>query len=192
MKIMKKVLTLFTLIALIGASTVSAQSLKVDVKNSTLNWTGKKIAGSHTGTIALKEGTMMVENNRITKGNFVIDMTTLVDTDLQGEWKEKLEGHLRSDDFFSVEKFKTSVLEVTKASEFTSGSAEVEGKLTIKGMTHPVKFSVMKDGSSYMASVKVDRTLYDIKYGSGKFFSNLGDNMIDDYFVLDVKIVTSK
>ena len=189
---MKKVLTLFTLVTLISATSISAQTIKADKNNTTLNWTGKKISGTHTGTIALKEGTFVLENNRITKGNFVIDMATIVNTDLEGQWKERLEGHLKSDDFFSVEKFNNSVLELTKASEFKSGSAEVEGKLTIKGMTHPVKFSVMKNGNTYTASVKVDRTLYDIKYGSGKFFSNLGDNMIDDFFILDVKIVTSK
>ena len=192
MNIMKRLLTFIVFFAITAVLTVSGQTINADKNLSKLVWTGKKVSGSHTGTINLKEGTFNVEKNRIVSGKFLIDMTTIVDTDLEGSWKEKLEGHLRSEDFFSVEKFSTATLIVESSTEFMSGKAEVSGKLTIKGMTHPVKFAVVQADGKYKALVTVDRTLYDIRYGSGKFFSNLGDNMIDDMFTLDVTIVPAK
>ncbi len=189
---MKRLLTFIVFFAITAVFTVSGQTINADKNLSKLVWTGKKVSGSHTGTINLKEGTFKVEKNRIVSGKFLIDMTTIVNNDLEGNWKERLEGHLRSEDFFSVEKFNTTTLLIESSTEFMSGKAEVSGKLTIKGMTHPVKFAVVQADGKYKALVTVDRTLYDIRYGSGKFFSNLGDNMIDDMFTLDVTIVPAK
>ncbi|QQS51887.1 MAG: YceI family protein [Bacteroidota bacterium] len=174
---------------LIGTSAF-AQDLKVDLSKSSLKWTGKKIGGAHNGQISLKDGSMKIAENQITSGTFVIDMTTITCTDLTGEWNEKLVGHLNSDDFFSTSNFKTATLVISSATKFSNGVAQVKGKLTIKGMTHPVSFDVKQSGKTYTATVNVDRTLYDIRYGSGKFFDNLGDNTIDDIFTLDVAITT--
>lgn len=104
--------------------------------------------------------------------------------------RQKLVGHLNSDDFFSTSNFKTATLVISSATKFSNGVAQVKGKLTIKGITHPVNFDVKQSGKTYTAKVNVDRTLYDIRYGSGKFFDNLGDNTIDDIFTLDVAITT--
>jgi polyisoprenoid-binding protein YceI len=106
-----------------------------------------------------------------------------------GEWHDKLVGHLKSDDFFGVEKFPTSELIITESAPFKNNEATVTGKLTIKGITHPVTFKAVKVGTGYTALITVDRTKYDIKYGSGKFFDSLGDKMIYDEFTLDVKLV---
>jgi polyisoprenoid-binding protein YceI len=187
---MKTIKNTLLVAILIAGTTLFAQDYKVDASKSTLKWTGKKVSGEHYGMISLKEGSFNIDENKITSGKFVIDMTTITCDDLQGEWNEKLVGHLNSDDFFSTEKFKTAKLEVTESGKFKNGVAAVKGNLSIKGQTHPVSFNVTKDGSSYKTTVTVDRTLYGIKYGSGKFFDNLGDKMIDDNFILEVKINT--
>jgi polyisoprenoid-binding protein YceI len=185
---MKKGLILFAIL-LIGFSTM-AQNMTVNIAKSELKWTGKKVTGEHWGFITLKDATLKIENNKISSGVFNIDMNTLNCKDLEdAEWNSKLVGHLRSDDFFSVDKFPIATLTITESTMFNNGEAQVKGNLTIKGITHPTSFKVKKTDKGYMATVTVDRTKYNVKYGSGKFFDNLGDNMIYDEFTLDVKIV---
>jgi polyisoprenoid-binding protein YceI len=186
-----KTLLLASLLLLAGAA-ASAQDIKADVKTSVLDWTGKKISGKHNGKIALKEGAFTVKDNRIASGKFLIDMNSITCEDLTGSSNERLVGHLKSDDFFSTAKFAYSTLEITGSEPFANNEAAVTGKLTIKDITHPVKFTVKKSGGTYTATISVDRTLYNIRYGSGQFFQNLGDNMIDDNFTLDVKIVAAQ
>ncbi|HBH49157.1 MAG TPA: YceI family protein [Bacteroidales bacterium] len=181
--------TLLAAIILAGTSAF-AQEYTADANESTLKWTGKKVSGKHWGMIDVKEGKFTVKDNKIASGEFVIDMTTITVDDLDGEWRDKLVGHLNSDDFFSTDKYKTATIKITESEKFENGVATVKGNLTIKGKTHPVTFDVKKDGNSYSTTVTVDRTLYDIRYGSGKFFENLGDNMIDDNFTLEVNIKT--
>lgn len=186
---MKKVIILFAVL-LIGFSAI-AQDLTVNTTKSELKWTGKKVTGDHWGYIKLKDATLKLNNNEITTGVFNIDMNTLNCKDLEdAEWNGKLIGHLKSDDFFSVEKFPIATLTIIESTSFNDGIAKVKGKLTIKGETHPISFKVKKTGKTYMAILIVDRTKYNVKYGSGKFFDNLGDNMIYDDFTLEVKIVT--
>ncbi len=175
---------------LLAGSAVSAQDYKADIGKSVVAWTGKKISGQHNGKIGLKEGAFSVKDNKITAGTFVIDMNSITCEDLTGGSNERLVGHLKSDDFFSTANFATSTLVVTGGEPFKNNVAQVTGTLTIKGISHPVTFTVKREGSTYATTVAVDRTLYNIRYGSGKFFQNLGDNMIDDNFILEVKIVT--
>lgn len=186
---MKKIFNLFIAVFVLSIG-LSAQSYTVDGSNSKLKWTGKKVTGEHTGNIDLKEGNFEVKNNKVTSGSFVIDMTSITCTDLEGEWMEKLVGHLKSDDFFSVEKYKNANLVITSSSKLVDGKATVKGDLTIKGKTHPVEFDAMQMGNKFTATVTVDRTLYDIRYGSGKFFDNLGDKAIHDEFILEVNLTT--
>lgn len=172
---------------------LSAQSYSIDTQRSILAWTGKKVTGEHNGNISLKEGSLVIKDNRIEKGNFVIDMTSITNNDLESEeYNQKLVGHLKSDDFFGVEKFPTAKLTITKAGVFKKNVAEVTGDLTIKGITHPISFTVSLEGSTYNTSIIVDRSKYDVRYGSGSFFDNLGDKMIYDDFTMDVKIALSK
>lgn len=167
------------------------QVLIADTKKTTLEWTGKKIIGKHYGKISLKEGIFTISDNMIVSGRFVIDMNSIVIEDITGQMADKLLGHLRSDDFFSTGKYHSSTLEITGSTSFINNEASVSANLTVKDITHPLSFRVKREGSTYLSTISVDRTLYNIKYGSGKFFFNLGDNMIDDNFVLTVRIVTT-
>lgn len=174
----------------IAGTTLSAQSFTVDTKKSTLKWTGKKVAGEHYGYISLKSGSFEIKNNKIVKGTFEIDMNSITNTDIESEeYKAKLVGHLKSDDFFGVEKHPTAKLEISESSSFKDNKAKVSGKLTIKDITHPVDFVAEKSAKGYSATIIVDRSKYDVKYGSGSFFDNLGDNMIYDDFTLEVKLI---
>lgn len=185
---MKKISFLFALL-LIGFS-VLAQDFSVNVSKSELKWTGKKVSGEHWGYVKLKDGSLTLKGNKITAGVFKIDMSSLLCKDLEDpEWNGKLIGHLKSDDFFSVEKFPVASLIITESTPFKNGVSDVKGKLTIKGITQPTSFKVTKLNNEYKTIVTIDRTKYDVRYGSGKFFDNLGDNMIYDDFILDVKLV---
>lgn len=186
---MKK--TIYVLVALLvfGGVSTKAQELKVDVNKSELNWLGKKVTGEHSGTIKIKSGTLSLKDGNLKSGEFTIDMTSLVNGDMDGDMKAKLEGHLKSDDFFGVKTYPTAKLVVKKATPFKDGVATIKADITIKGITHPNEFSVSKKGTGYTASITVDRSLYNVRYGSGKFFENLGDKTIYDDFTLDVKLV---
>lgn len=174
---------------LIGLST-NAQDFKASTEKSELKWTGKKVTGEHWGYVNLKDGKLNFKSNKITSGEFTIDMTSLTCKDLTDEtYNQKLIGHLKSDDFFSVEKYPSVKLVITESSVFVNNEATVNGKLTIKGITHPISFKAKKDGNVYSSTLTIDRTKYDVKYGSGKFFDSLGDNMIYDDFIIDVKLV---
>lgn len=172
---------------------VFAQSYQVDTNASTIKWTGKKVAGSHHGTINFKEGNLEIKNNQLTGGNLVVDMTSMKVLDLTDlEWNKKLLGHLHSDDFFSVEKYPVSRLVIKKVESKGGNLYHVTGDLTIKGITKPVEFdsNISINGNKLEATgtMPVDRTKYGIKYGSGSFFSNLGDKMIDDVFTLEFSL----
>lgn len=171
-------------------------TLKVNTIESTIVWTAKKVTGKHNGTVAIKEGHLDINDGILKGGSFVIDMTSITVTDLQGGGKAKLEGHLRSDDFFSVETFPTATLVITEATSKGDGNYDIKADLTIKGITNPIAFSaiVKPEGKLIKATadIKVDRTLYDVRYGSGKFFKDLGDSMIYDEFELAVSLVTGE
>ena len=187
-----------TLVAFIGLglsvfagepkNTKASKSLKVDAKASTLKWHAKKVTGEHFGTINVSGGNVTVDKGMITGGAIEVDMTSINVTDLQGEYKGKLEGHLKSDDFFGVEKFPTATLVFKTIGEKGNGVYAVTADLTIKGITHPIKFELTVDGNMASTTLKVDRTKYNITYKSGNFFSDLGDNIIYDEFELAVKL----
>ncbi|MCK6607989.1 MAG: YceI family protein [Flavobacterium sp.] len=168
---------------------VNAQSKKVDVTKSTINWVGKKVTGAHEGTITLKEGALVFKGKKVVNGNFTVDMTTINTTDLDGKGKANLDGHLKSDDFFGVEKFPTATLVFKTIGEKGKGVYAVTADLTIKGKTEPIKFDLTVAGNTATTSLNVDRTKYGIQYGSGSFFDNLGDKTINDEFELKVKLV---
>ncbi|QRR04120.1 YceI family protein [Dyadobacter sandarakinus] len=174
-----------------------ATNLKVNTSKSELTWLGKKVTGEHTGKIALKEGTIVMDGNKLTGGKFTADLNSITCTDLTDkEYNAKLIGHLKSEDFFSVEKHPTATFVVTKATPKTAGVYDVTGDLTIKGITKPVTFPVTvkntANGAEATGTITVDRSKYDIKYNSKSFFENLGDKMIHDDFTIDVKLVAGK
>lgn len=177
----------------LSATALNAQTYMADIKNSTLKWHGEKVTGEHFGNISLKEGVMEIMNDQITKGKFVIDMASITCTDLtDAEYNAKLVGHLKSDDFFGVAKHPEAVIEIVKSSKFVNNEATVEARLTIKNITHPISFKVKRDGMAYGAEIVVDRSKYDVRYGSGSFFDGLGDKMIYDEFTMNVNVVVAK
>lgn len=167
---------------------VSEETVPVKTEESKVTWKAYKVTGSHTGTVDLKEGSLIFDDATLTGGEFVVDMTSLVSTDLQGEYKQKLEGHLKSDDFFGVADNPTSKLVFTEVKSSGKNSYEVTGDLTIKGITKPVTFDVSVYGSKATATMKIDRAQYDVRFGSGSFFDNLGDKTIYDEFDLVVDL----
>jgi polyisoprenoid-binding protein YceI len=187
---MKKTIIVILAAFLAFGITGYAQDYKVVTDKSTVRWTGKKVGKDHTGKIALKEGSFTLKNGKFTSGQFVIDMNAMTNEDIaDAEWNAKLVGHLKSDDFFSVEKFPLSTLKIRESTKFDKDEATITADLTIKGITHPVTFKVKRIGDVFQASVVFDRSKYDVKYASGKFFSSLGDNAIDDMIPIDVTLV---
>jgi polyisoprenoid-binding protein YceI len=183
------------MIVLIAFPLSAQKKLTADPSATRITWTGKKLGKEHVGTIGLKEGYIYIEKNAITGGEFLVDMTTIKNTDIEDEkMNGMLVGHLKSDDFFGVEKFPASKLVLTGGSSFVNGTATVKGIMTIKKSSHPVEFTVKENATggvkTYTAVITVDRSLYDVRYGSGKFFTDLGDKAISDEFTLEVTLVT--
>jgi polyisoprenoid-binding protein YceI len=169
----------------------------VDTTASSIVWTGYKVTGKHTGTVKIKNGDLQMENGKLTGGSFEIDMTSITCTDLEGEWAGKLVGHLKSDDFFGTAKYATSKFVITRAlPQDTKGNYKILGDLTIKETTKPVKFmaTVTENGGMVTATGKitVDRSEYNVKYGSGSFFDGLGDKTIYDEFDMQISLTAKK
>lgn len=161
---------------------------EVDVESSTITWVGEKVTGSHNGTIDLESGYILMEDEKIVGGEFVMDMSTIEVTDLSGESKGKLEGHLKSDDFFGIENHPTAKLVITSAASKGNGKYGIVGDLTIKNETHPITFDLVMNGDTASTQLTIDRSKYNVRYGSGSFFDNLGDKTIYDNFELDVNL----
>lgn len=168
----------------------------INTTESIIEWNGKKVTGNHNGTVNISSGEIIIDGSSLTGGKVEADMTTLKVSDLADpEMNGKLTGHLKSDDFFSVEKSPKAIIQITGVKKISETEYEVNADLTIKGITHPITFpaTVYVTGSKATAeaTLNVDRTLYDIKFRSGKFFENLGDNLISDIFTLKVKIASN-
>jgi len=158
---------------------------EVDLKKSTFKWTGTKVSGSHYGMVSLKSAKMDEKEGHIMSGEFVMDMNSMTCSDLQGEWMDKLIGHLKNDDFFAVDKHPTATLKIKHAM-----MGKLEGTLTIKGISQPINLEYKKAGNNYTGTMKFDRTKFGIKYGSGNFFKGLGDKMIHDEVTVEFNVAT--
>jgi len=169
----------------------------VNSSESQVFWKAYKVTGAHEGYITVKDGSLDINDGVLTGGTFTIDMTSINCTDLTGEYKGKLEGHLHSPDFFATSEFPTAQLQITKVSpKGTPGDYKVTGDLSIKGITKEIKFyaNIAEEGDKVIATadLKVDRTDFNVRYGSGSFFENLGDKTVYDEFDLGVKLVATK
>lgn len=188
---MKKTILSLVLTAVFGFSAVAnpidgvKKAIKTD--KSTVTWKAYKVGGSHTGTINLKSGTLEFDGEKLVGGEFVVDMTTINTTDLQGDYKNKLDGHLSSSDFFSTAANPTASLMFTEVKSSGENAYKVTGDLTIKGITKPVAFEVSINGDKATANLKVDRIQYDIKYKSG-IIGTAKDKLIYDNFDLVVDL----
>lgn len=174
-----------------------ATTFSVDAKKSTLAWHGKKVTGEHNGTLELNKGNLIFDGKKLTGGLIEVDMTTIKNLDVTDEgYRTKLVNHLKADDFFNVEKYPTATLKITKVTPKGGNAYDVTGDLTVRDKTAPVTFpaTVTLDGgvATATATVVVDRSKYDVKFGSKSFFQNIGDKMIFDEFDLKVNLVATK
>ena len=175
---MKTNLLLLSLLLFSFTSTATT----INIKKSSLTWKGTKITGdSHSGPIKIKKASL---KNGL--GEIVIDMNSIDETGgLKGKWKDKFLSHIKSADFLNVKKYPTAKLKIEKVDE-----SYLYGKLTIKNKTNDVTIPFKKSGNIYSGEFGFDRTKYDMIYGSGSFFKNLGDKVIRDTVTLNFKIVT--
>ncbi|MBB4079336.1 polyisoprenoid-binding protein YceI [Lewinella aquimaris] len=191
---LKSILLLSAFALLTTADTVT---VAVDTAASEIAWKAYKVTGNHTGTISIKEGQLEFTDTLLTGGSFTIDMPTIAVTDLSGDSKGRLEGHLKSDDFFGVENHPEATFVITNVvSRGLPGDYRITGDLTIKEHTKSIRFNtkVTETDGFYTAEadLTLDRTDFDVRYGSGSFIENLGDKTIYDEFELAVTLVTKQ
>jgi polyisoprenoid-binding protein YceI len=193
MKKLLSTLTLSTAVMLFLAFTkpVKTETFKVDTELSSIDWIGRKVTGQHNGKIKLASGELVMAGNAVKAGSFVMDMTSITSD------SERLTGHLKTDDFFSVQKNPTSKFVITKVESAGKDRINVTGNLTIKGITEAITFpaSVKKQDGSIVAVAKnvlVNRAKFDIRYGSKSFFNDIGDKAIEDDFELGINLVAKK
>ncbi len=175
---------ILSFISVLGFS-FSALALEVDTANSQFKWTGTKVTGQHYGTIPLKSATVKDDKGQIKGGEFVIDITQMTCDDLTGEYKDKFLTHMKSPDFFEVEKWPTAKLVINKLD-----GKMAHGQLTIKDKTKNVKVPYTKEGNKFKGTFVFDRTQFGMIYGSGNFFKNLGDKMIHNDVKLEFTVAT--
>ena len=180
----------FTFFALTaqGIESNSQTLLKINTEKSTLKWIGEKITTSqHSGSLNFKSGEMTIKDGLVVSGNFIVDMTSISVEDISGSEKKRLEGHLKSDDFFSVDKHDKALLSI-KGSKKTDKGFLVDANLTIKDLTHPIQFNMVSIEGGYNADLVFDRSKYNVRFRSGSFFENLGDKLIIDDVVLSSEL----
>lgn len=203
---MKTILTTITAALLVVSAFATngedeKKAHKVNVEKSTIFWTGKKVTGEHTGTLKIKDGSVTIENGAPVATDLNIDMSTIVVTDIEdAETNAKLTGHLNSPDFFSTEEhpvgtFKSTSFTAISGAKDREANYTVKGVLTLKGISHDIEFpafvAVKDQGIVANGKITIDRSKWDIKYGSASFFEGLGDKVIYDdiemNFVLSAK-----
>ena len=180
---------LVTLIAFLSLQSFLTPHIDtIMVKESQIAWKGFKVTGSHEGNISLKSGRLEFNHGNLVGGSFLMDMQSIVCTDLSGDSKDQLEDHLKSNDFFGTETHPTSSLTFQTVSRINDNSYNVIAEVTIKGKTENVEFTTTINANKATGTLKIDRTKFNVKYGSGSFFDGLGDNMIYDEFELTMDI----
>lgn len=195
---MKTIALIFSMLGLLWTNSASnLEALNISKTESTVGWKAAKVTGEHWGKVKISSANLDYQNGRITSGSFEIDMTSITVDDIKDpNSNQRLVGHLKSDDFFSVEKFNKSSMTITEAKTSNGKDYEIKGNLVIKGISNPVTFpaQVTEEGNKVIATGKItfDRTKYDIKYRSGNYFENLADKLIYDEVTLDVKLVGMK
>lgn len=195
---MKKITLILCFIATsLWAFKPALDTYTVDVKKSKIEWIGKKLTGEHTGEIKLSSGVLNYEGETLTGGSFMMDMKSITNKDLSKSSAINLLGQLKSEDFFSVDKYPIAKFVITSVKNISAENVNIAGDLTIKGITKPISFmaAIKKRGNILVAvanGVRVDRAKYNIRYGSKSFFADLGDKAIDDEFELNITLLARK
>ncbi len=196
---MKTIILFIAVIGILFASKTQASeaTLRLVPEKSTFGWVGKKVTGQHNGVISITSGQVTVAGNSVTGGTFVVDMTTIKDLDIKDDKdRAKLERHLKSADFFEVETYPTATFVISSVTPLSPGEQDanhsVTGDLTIKGITHSITFpaSIQETETGYSATADftVDRSRWNVRYGSGSFFKGLGDKLIHDDFEVSLDL----
>jgi polyisoprenoid-binding protein YceI len=175
----------------------AAELNNVNLETSVLNWKGSKPTGDHNGTVSLKSGGILIEDGQLKAGEFVVDMNTIINLDMKGsKGATNLEGHLKSPDFFEVEKYPTSKFVITSVVE-KEGKLEVTGNLSIKDVTKSITIpaTVEKVEGMYVFksdNFNIDRADFNVKYKSKKFFDNLKDKFVNDLVEMSFVVKAAK
>lgn len=186
--------------AVLADDPAHTDTYSVNTEKSKVEWFAEKVTGKHNGEVNVKSGKMENNHGKLT-GSVTMDMSSIVVTDLEGKYKEKLENHLKSEDFFSVEEFSTAIFNITSVEPLKNASEggenfKVSGDLTIKGITNPISFpaNIQFNGTGMTASgtMVIDRSKYNVRYGSPSFFADIGDKAIYDEFKLKFDLNASK
>jgi polyisoprenoid-binding protein YceI len=184
-------ITTLTLTSLAGYA--KTQKIEVDPATSKLVYLAKKVTGQHTGEVKISNGFLSFDKDTLNGGEFEVDMTSISNSDISDkDYHKKFIDHMISEDFFAVNTFKTAKFVVKSVKREKADNYKISGDLTIKGKTAPVTFDAVATKEKATAKVVFDRTKYDIKYGSGKFFPTIGDKMINDDVQLDVLLAAKK
>ena len=193
---MKKLILLTVVSILIGFNIQGQETYIISPENSSIEWVGEKVSGAHSGYINLQNAFFLFEEEKFVGGEFNIDMNSIKCTDIENpKYAAKLEEHLKDPDFFNSSKYPNSNFNITNII-FDGTSYMITGDITIKEISQEITFPAQfeNDGDLFhaTASLKIDRTKHDIKYGSGSFFDDLGDRMIYDEFTLKIHLQGSK
>lgn len=176
----------------VEGSVANGESYNVDASASGIKWTGNKVTGSHHGTINIQSGTLLVDNGQLSGGQFVIDMNSIVNEDLTDpEYKGKLEGHLKADDFFAVDKHPTSTFEITEVTDQGNGAIGVSGNLTIRDITKNITFNATASENTadkivVDADFNINRKDWNVMYEGQK------DDLISDEINYKVHLEATK
>ncbi|WP_158844394.1 YceI family protein [Algibacter sp. L1A34] len=175
-----------------------AKVYAVDKAASAIAWTGFKPTGSHNGTIGLESGVLNVANGKVVGGSFIIDMKsiTVLDIPADDEGNAKLHGHLTNADFFDVEKYPSAIFTITEVKE-VEGKTMLSGNLTLKEVKNNVTFPVAISSEGGAVTItseafSIDRTKWNVQYGSKSIFDNLGDKFINDDIELKITVKAAK
>ena len=179
------------------ATNLHIDNVRVSSESSTIKWIGSKIASSHEGNVSIQKGTLAIDHGTLVGGEFSIDMNSIVCTDLEpNKGGKKIVKHLKNEDFFNVEEYPLAYVKIIRAVKGSGNTYKIIADLTIKGITKPITFQadVNVNGKNFLATanIKIDRTKWDIQYGSGSFFDNLGDKMILDEIEFDIYLLSVK
>lgn len=186
-----------------AVSESSSEEYTLNTSESQIEWKGFKPTGTHTGTIELSEGNLTLNAGQLKSGSFTIDMNSIVVTDLEGDQKASLEAHLmgtvegKEGDFFNVNKYPEAKFEITDTEQMEGGKTTLSGNLTMKGNTQNISFPATINSTGEMVSIKsesftIDRTQWNINYGSKSVFDNLGDKFINDDMELKILVKAKK
>jgi polyisoprenoid-binding protein YceI len=165
------------------------KKFKIATAQSSIDWVGRKVTGSHNGNITIKQGELILNDGKLVGGSFIVDTTSIKILDIaDAATNAQFAGHLASDDFFSSQKFPEATLEIISVKD-----NHVKGNLTIKGITNLVDFNAKVNVNDNLlratANIVIDRTKYEMKFRSGNFFKDLGDTLIYNDFELNVKVI---